>query len=64
MKISLTNYEQTLICAAFVYASNQGFLNNNCNKELQRIINKMTINTPIKTGGENQFYSPKNFLHE
>ena len=62
MKISLTNYQQYLICAAILYAKEAGFLSTSNNKdynmkEFQNIIDKMSIDTPIKTGGVNQFNS-------
>lgn len=62
MKISLTNWEQYLLCTCIVYAGDMGFLQTSSNadlniKALQKIIDKMTIDTPIKTGGVNQFSS-------
>lgn len=55
MKISLTNWEQTLICMSIVYALDFGFLSTSSIKddklkEYQKIIDKMTINTPLKSG--------------
>jgi len=65
MKISLTPWQQKLVVMAIIYASDMGFLKGTGNedinkKEYQKIIDKMSIDTPVKTGGYNQFYKPNN----
>ena len=65
MKISLTNWEQTLLGLCILYSLDTGFLATSKNyklqvRNLQTIVDKFTINTPIKSGGENAI--SKNYL--